>query len=50
MAASELIALETAIATFPLFDIYIWVAGNRGNAVYFLACLKSFSEPWGAVA
>jgi hypothetical protein len=47
MAVSELISFATAMPTFPIFDIYLWVAGNRGQAVYFLAWLKSFAEPRG---
>lgn len=47
MAVSELISLATAVPAFPIFDTYLWVAGNRVHAVYFLVLFKTFIKSGG---
>jgi hypothetical protein len=47
IAVLELISLATAMPAFPIFDTYLWVAGNRVRAVYFLVWFKSFLKSGG---
>ncbi len=48
MAVSELIYFATAVSTFPIFDIYLWVAESRGHVVNFLVGIKFFAKLGGS--